>query len=46
MARAKNTYVYDNKEFHSIKALAQYTGKNEKTITARLRQGMTNCSSM
>ena len=37
----KNTYVYENKEFHSIKALAEYVGKNEKTITARLRKGMT-----
>ncbi|MDY4838331.1 MAG: hypothetical protein SO160_02130 [Lachnospiraceae bacterium] len=34
-------YIYDNKEFCSIKSLAQYVGKNEKTITARLRKGMT-----
>lgn len=41
MARAKNIYFFDNKEFQSIKTLAQYTGINEKTITARLRRGMT-----
>ena len=34
-------YIYDSKEFGSIKSLAQYVGKNEKTITARLRKGMT-----
>lgn len=38
---AKNIYVYDNREFHSIKALANYVNINEKTITARLRRGMT-----
>ena len=38
---AKNVYVYDNKDFHSIKALANYVNINEKTITARLRRGMT-----
>lgn len=37
----KNSYVYDDREFHSIRELAEYTGMNEKTITARLRRGMT-----
>ena len=32
----RNTYVYKEKEFHSIKDLAKFVGKNEKTITARL----------
>lgn len=33
-------YTLDNKDFNSIKELAAYVGKNEKTITARLRKGM------
>lgn len=36
----KNVYSIDGKNFYSIKALAGYVGKNEKTITARLRRGM------
>ena len=36
-----NTYIYNNIEFHSIRALAKYAKVNEKTITARLRRGMT-----
>lgn len=36
----KNTYVLDGAEFHSIKAFSVYCGVNEKTITARLRRGM------
>ena len=39
--RKNNIYIYENKEFRSIKALASYTGVGEKTITARLRRGMT-----
>ena len=33
-------YEYDNKEFNSIKSLAAYVGINDKTLTARLRKGM------
>ena len=36
----KNVYSIDGKDFYSIKALAAYVGKNKKTITARLRKGM------
>lgn len=36
----KNLYEYDNKEFHSLKELAKYVGMNEKTLTARIRRGM------
>lgn len=36
----KHVYILDNKEFYSIKELAKYSGVNEKTITARLRRGM------
>ncbi len=36
----RKIYVYDGKEFNSVKSLAEYVGKNEKTITARLRKGM------
>lgn len=39
MAR-NNKYTYDGKVFTSIKSLAKYTGINEKTLTARLRRGM------
>lgn len=37
---ARNTYYYDGTVFHSIKALAKYAGIHEKTLTARLRRGM------
>lgn len=33
-------YEYDNKLFSSLKKLAKYVGMNEKTLTARLRRGM------
>lgn len=36
-----NIYLYKGVEFHSIKALAEHAGVGEKTITARLRRGMT-----
>lgn len=36
----RNTYSLNGAEFHSIKALSVYCGVNEKTITARLRRGM------
>lgn len=35
-----NKYWLDGQSFSSIKALAAYVGINEKTITARLRRGM------
>ena len=38
--RNKNVYELDGKQFHTIKELAEYCGVNEKTITARLRKGM------
>ena len=34
------SYKLDNKEFTSINQLAEYTGINVKTLTARLRRGM------
>lgn len=37
----RNTYEADGLVFHSIKELAKYSGVHEKTITARLRGGMT-----
>ena len=40
MPRHNNTYEYDNKTFSSIKALSNYVGMNEKTVTARLRRGL------
>lgn len=40
MPRHNNVYIYDEKKFSSIKQLSEYTGVNEKTITARLRSGM------
>lgn len=40
MPRVNRTYIYNNQTFTSIKALSQYTGVHEKTITARLRKGM------
>lgn len=36
----KNTYPYDGKDFSSIRELAEYVGINEKTLTARLRRGL------
>lgn len=36
----ENLYHYDNREFHSLRQLAEYVGINEKTITARLRRKM------
>ena len=36
----KRIYTLDNKEFNSLKSLAQYVHINEKTLTARLRRGM------
>lgn len=36
----RNIYIYDDKEFHSIKDLANFVNINEKTLTARLRKGM------
>ena len=35
-----NVYWLDGQQFSSIKALSAYVGINEKTITARLRKGM------
>ncbi len=35
-----STYIYNDKEFHSIKQLSEYVNINEKTLTARLRKGM------
>ena len=37
---ARNIYKYKGREFYSIKALAQYVHINDKTLTARLRRGM------
>lgn len=37
----RNVYKYDGKEFFSIKELSEYAKINEKTLTARLRRGMT-----
>lgn len=36
----QNIYELEGKVFHSVKALADYSGVNEKTITARLRRGL------
>lgn len=36
----RKIYQYDGKEFSSIKKLAEYVNINEKTLTARLRRGM------
>ena len=36
----KNTYVFEGKEFSSIKQLSKHTGIHEKTLTARIRRGM------
>lgn len=33
-------YEFDGKGFYSLKALAKYVGINEKTLTARIRRGM------
>lgn len=37
----RNTYEVDGLTFHSIKELSKHSGVHEKTITARLRKGMT-----
>lgn len=34
------SYEYDNKDFSSLKTLSEYVGINEKTLTARIRRGM------
>lgn len=36
----RKTYYLDGKEFRSVKALAEYTNIHEKTLSARLRKGM------
>lgn len=36
----KNVYEIDGMKFYSINELAEYSGVHEKTITARLRRGM------
>lgn len=36
----KNVYHYDGHVFTSLKQLSNYAGINEKTLTARLRRGM------
>jgi len=36
----KRIYIYDNKEFASIRKLANYCGVNEKTIVKRFDRGM------
>lgn len=33
-------YIYENKEFDSIRKLANYCGVNEKTLLKRLKRGM------
>lgn len=38
--KSKNVYEIGGLEFHSIKELSEYSGVNEKTITARLRRGI------
>lgn len=38
---SRNVYLFDNMEFSSIRELSKYTKINEKTLTARLRRGMT-----
>lgn len=38
--KKKNIYELDGLEFHSIKELSEYCGVHEKTITARIRRGM------
>lgn len=40
MPRHNNVYIYDGKKFSSHKQLSEYSGVNEKTITARLQRGM------
>lgn len=40
MRYSNNIYEYDGKCFRSIKQLSQYVGINEKTLTARLRKGL------
>lgn len=36
----KNTYLYDGQEFTSLEKLAEYAKVHVKTLTARLRRGM------
>ena len=36
----KSTYNYHGKEFHSLKELSEYAKINEKTLTSRIRRGM------
>ena len=36
----KRVYELEGKEFYSVRELAEYCGVNEKTITARLRRGL------
>lgn len=36
----KRVYKLEGKEFYSVRELAEYCGVNEKTITARLRRGL------
>lgn len=36
----RNVYIFDNKEFYSLRELSEYVHINEKTLTARLRKGM------
>lgn len=37
---ARHVYVYEGREFSSIRKLSGYVNVNEKTLTARLRKGM------
>jgi hypothetical protein len=37
---ARRVYVYEGREFSSIRKLSEYVNINEKTLTARLRKGM------
>lgn len=37
---ARHVYVYEGREFSSIRKLSEYVNVNEKTLTARLRKGM------
>lgn len=36
----RHVYVYEGREFSSIRKLSEYVNVNEKTLTARLRKGM------
>lgn len=35
---ARRVYVYEGREFSSIRKLSEYVNINEKTLTARLRK--------